>query len=131
MAKLSDAQINAIKFYATGEGNAPQKRTRDSLIKNGLLNENDTVTTNGYAAAGIEVPTTTVDEIEELLNAPIGSLASDITLPAGWDAPRFAKINQHAWKGLSDAEIQKDILTAVPIGRAARRHAAQHANHNH
>lgn len=131
MAKLSDAQINAITFYATGEGDQPRANTRTALIKNGLLNENNTVTTDGYAAAGIEVPTTTVDEIEELLNAPIGSLASDVTLPVGWDAPWFAKNNRQAWKGLSDVEIQKDIKTAVPVGRAARRYAAKHANHNH
>ena len=131
MAKLSDAQINALKFYANGEGSAPRENTRKSLVTNGFLNENNTVTTDGYAAAGIEIPTTTVDEIVELLDAPVGSLASDVTLPAGWDVPRFAENNRMVWQGLSDAEIRKDIRTAVPVGRKGMRQLRKHAKHNH
>jgi hypothetical protein len=39
--------------------------------------------------------------------------------------------NTSVWHGLSQDEIQKDIKTAVPVGRGARRYAAKHTNHNH
>ncbi len=140
MAKLSDAQINGLKFYALGEGDAPQKRTRDSLVKNGFLRDDNTVTDDGFTAAGIE--RATVDEITELLDAPHGTLlcdqaeaygvaGEDKPIPAQWVSGKFAQNNLSVWQGLSNADIHADIATAVPIGRAAQRYARKHAAHSH
>lgn len=99
MAKLSDAQINAIKFYATGEGTAPQKRTRDALLKNGFLTDDNTVTNEGYSAAGIE-RVTTVDEIQEELNSN------------PWDAVQLA---DHGDIGLSPEKIEEIFSPLDPV----------------
>ncbi len=109
MAKLSDAQINALKFYANSEGTAPQKRTRDALLKNGFLNEDNTLTDAAFDALGWERPSTVVEEITELLNT--NPWDAEITLPAGWDTSR----NRAFWKGLSQEEIDADIATARPV----------------
>jgi len=134
MAKLSDAQIKAIKFYATGEGEQPRKNTRDSLITNGFLNEDNTVTNDGYSAAGIERKTATVDEILELLE-PVNDWTCETSIldsvPDQWSTPRVRNHNERVWDGLPLDEIKKDIKTAVPVGRAGRRFALKHAKHNH
>lgn len=91
MAKLSDAQINALKFYANGEGSAPRENTRKSLITNRFLTDDNTVTDEGYSAAGIERDTS-VDEILAELN----------TNP--WDAVQFA---DHGDIGLSPEKIEE------------------------
>lgn len=144
MAKLSDAQINALKFYANGEGAAPQKRTRDSLIKNGFLSDDNMVTDEGYKAAGItaladdiaEASATTVDEIMDLLE-PVPAWERELTrlivneLPAGWHNPKHLPGNLIAWQGITLDEIRKDIRTAVPVGREGMRQMRRHANHDH
>lgn len=137
MAKLSDAQINALKFYANSEGKAPQERTRTSLLKNGFLNEDNTLTDDAYDALGWERPGMVVDEISELLSTnpwdavqfadhgDVGLSAEkieeifsplDIVLPAGWD---MRKRNREAWEGLTQEEINADIATARPVANRA------------
>lgn len=110
MAKLSDAQINALKFYANSDGTAPQKRTRDSLVKNGFLNEDNTLTDDAFDALGWERPSTVLEEITELLNTNPWDVAP--SLPAGWNmTPR----NRKVWEGLTEDEIKADIATARPV----------------
>ncbi len=110
MAKLSDAQINALKFYANSEGVAPQKRTRDALVKNGFLNESNTLTDEAFDALGWERPSTVVEEITELLNT--NPWDAEIKLPNGWD---MSKRNHKVWEGLTQEEINADIATARPV----------------
>lgn len=133
MAKLSDAQINALKFYANSEGDQPRKNTRDALLKNGFLNEDNTLTDEAFDALGWERPSQVVEEITELLNTNPWDAASfadhgdvglspekieeifsplDIVLPAGWD---MNKRNREAWEGLTQEEINADIATARPV----------------
>ena len=110
MAKLSDAQINALKFYANGEGDQPRKNTRDALLKNGFLNEDNTLTDDAFDALGWERPSTVVEEITELLNTNPWDVVP--SLPAGWHmTPRNVK----AWEGLTEEEIKADIATARPV----------------
>lgn len=109
MAKLSDAQINALKFYANSEGSAPQKRTRDALVKNGFLNENNTLTDEAFDALGWERPSKVVEEIAELLDT--NPWDAPVVIPAEWDTSR----NRAFWKDLSQEEIDADIATARPV----------------
>jgi len=110
MAKLSDAQINALKFYANNEGEQPRKNTRDALLKNGFLTDDNALTDDAFDALGWERPSTVVDEITELLST--NPWDAEITLPAGWD---MRKRNRAAWEGLTQEEINADIATARPV----------------
>lgn len=157
MSNLTPAQDKAIRAMVDG---VFPKGTRDATIKAiesaGFIFsfENDGVwdlTAPGREYLGLPpIANTTTDEILAELDTNPWDLASqfadhgdvglspekieeifsplDIVLPAGWD---MRKRNRTAWEGLSQEEIEKDIMTRVPANRADKRYAKRHQNHNH
>lgn len=154
MAKLSPAQFRALtELIETGVTSAKAntlKALEGKYIDTGNTDYKISVRPEAYEAVGIERPSATVDEIQAELDTNPWDLASqfadhgdvglspekieeifsplDIVLPAGWN---MSKRNRKVWEGLSQEEIEKDIMTRVPANRADKRYAKRHQNHNH
>lgn len=152
MAKLTAAQDKALKAFAESTGGDFPKGTRSATIEGiraaGLIFQWNgdgswDLTGDGREYLGLEAianvktsdqeradmlaeASADVAEIEELLK-PAQNLPGLATMAhyerEGWR-------NTSVWNGLSAIEIEQDIMTAVPVGRAAMR-MRKHAKHNH